>query len=1050
MPKAKILKVNGEKNTASILAFQNDRHPSTIRKYALNDAYLVNRQTNKVLRANPLNLALLKQEFNVKTNKARKFIKGLDLPDNWELQKNIKPETNINMFVRVKATWRDVSEKRDRRVYLKIPNLNISKEDFQNKDEREEHFKNALADWAESSWQDIFPYMTKLKFEEIKIRSGNQALDFSDMEIREQNNLLLFNRNLLPFECNDFVKEYQKKCPKIKKIIDPETCIKQYLLLTYPKYIFQSYLNKYNKITLKILKNICIEKKIMLKAYGIDGKIKEETQIKNNKNKILSIVVYNNHLYPIKNLKIFKGKLRTMTHDNINNVVYIERFLKKDKKRKHDKLKEKLIEIITTEKSLPEVIFDDTVLISFMNGDIIYTSNKHYKLVFKILCDLGLKNEYYPHMTLSKCLEFVIKANMTENYKKSFAPYLSSLIKSSFYYYNKELYKKYKHDKKQKLTTQKLMTVDKNKCFSLVLSKLPFLPYHDCTYHNITKCSYNEHNVNLLIDEYFYNVVVDVANLLIPNNFIYNGLYLKICKKICPTLKFTIINEIECDINDNFYSEAIDRTYKLYGSELKHGWNITIGKMAQFNNSGDLQEKYKFNKICNKDELKRHDSNLFYKEKLSDDLYAIFDVKEEPNIKVENDFLTNFMIKDFTRLELYKSINENKIKDEHIIQIKVDSISFLKQPDQKYEFFIDAQDYTKWKTEDFHPLKNKINYYNEEIKLFTEWKPKPKEPEINFEGGFYDGYAGCGKTYFIINKLIPKLNDDYIILTPQHTNNVEYLKLGYRSEIMHKYLFNQYLNIEQKYIIVDEVGLFNDSMRKILYKYQLKGHVIYLFGDNRQLKPVNCNDIMTNPYIIKKLAKNNYYFFDSNYRNTYTKKEYEKMFNNELTLNQKVKYMANHNKKKINQESYTVICYYKESVNQENEKIMKKLNIENILSINCLVRCITNDLRQYEIYNNFILKVINKDENNIILSDEIKEYTIPIKKYIKSFVPGYARTLHSVQGSNLSNYLICTNKKDIQKFTNPRELYTLLSRFKDKKSIGKYNKKNNKISISFN
>ena len=516
----------------------------------------------------------------------------------------------------------------------------------------------------------------------------------------------------------------------------------------------------------------------------------------------------------------------------------------------------------------------------------------NYKLVFKILCDIGLKNEYYPHMTLSKCLEFVIKANMTENYKKSFAPYLSSLIKSSFYYYNDDLYKKYKHNKKQ------IMTVDKNKCFSLVLSKLPFLPYHDCTYHNIINCSYNEHNVNMLTDEYFYNVVVDVANLLIPSNFIYNGLYLKICKKICPTLKFTIINEIECDINDNFYSEAIDRTYKLYGSELKHGWNITIGKMAQFNNTGDLQEKYKFNKICNKDELKRHDSNLFYKQKLCDDLYAIFDVEENPKIKVENDFLTNFMIKDFTRLELYKSINENKIKDEHIIQIKVDSISFLKQPDQKYEFFIDSQDYTKWKTEDFHPLKNKINYYNEKIKLFTEWKPKPKEPEINFEGGFYDGYAGCGKTYFIINELIPKLNDDYIILTPQHTNNVEYLKLGYRSEIMHKYLFNQYLNIEQKYIIVDEVGLFNDSMRKILYKYQLKGHVIYLFGDNRQLKPVNCNDIMTNPYIIKKLAKNNYYFFDSNYRNTYTKKEYEKMFNNELTLNQKVKYMTNHNKKK--------------------------------------------------------------------------------------------------------------------------------------------------------
>lgn len=1050
MPRiAKKLKLNGEINTAQILAFQNDRHPVTIRKYALHDAYLINRQNNKVLRANPLNLTLLKQEFNVKTNRARKIIKGVNLPDNWELQKNIKPETNINMFVRVKATWHDISERRDRRAYLEIPNLNMSKEDFENKYEREEIFKYALSEWAGDSWGDMFAYMENLQFQQIKIRSGKQALDFSDMEIREQNNLSLFNRNLLPFECDDFVKEYKKKCPKIKKIVDPKTCIKQYLLLNYPKYIYQSYLKKFDKITLKILKNICIEKKILLKAYRIDGKIQEETNVLKSGKKVLSIVAYNNHLYPIKNLNIFKGKLRTMTHDNINNVVYIQRFLKKDKKRKHDKMKEKLIEIITTEKSLPDVIFDETLLISFMHGDIIYTSNKHYKLVFQILCDLGLKNEYYPHMTLSTCLDYVIKANMTKNYKKSFAPYLSSLIKSSFYYYNEDLYKKYKHSKKQKMTDEKLITVDKNKCFSYVLSKLPFLPYHDCTYHKIYECSYNESNVKLLIDEYFYNVVVDNSNLLLPSNFIYNGLYLKICKKICPTLKFTIINEIECDTNENYYSDAIDRTYKLYGSNLKEGWNIKIGKMAQFSGSGDRQEKFKFVKICNKDELKRHDSNLYYKEKLASDLYAIFDIKEEPTVKVENDFLTNFMIKDFTRLELYKSINENKIKDEHIIQIKVDSITFLKQPKQKYEFFIDSQDYTKWKTEDFHPLKNRINYYNKQIKLFTEWNPKPKKPKVNLKGGFYDGYAGCGKTYFIINKLIPKLNDDYIILTPQHTNNVEYLKLGYRSEIMHKYLFNQHLKIKQKYIIVDEVGLFNDSMRKILYKYQLKGHVIFLFGDNRQLKPVNCNDIMTNPYIIKKLAKNNYYFFDSNYRNTYTKKEYEMMFNDKLSLNQKIKYLINHNKQKINKTSNTVICYYKESVKKENERIMKKLNIDNIFSTNCIVRCITNNLRDYSIYNNFILKVINKDENNITLTDEIKEYTIPIKKYIKSFVPGYARTLHSVQGSNLTNYFICTNKKDFERFTGPREFYTLLSRFKDKKSIGKY-KKNKKISVSFN
>ena len=82
--------------------------------------------------------------------------------------------------------------------------------------------------------------------------------------------------------------------------------------------------------------------------------------------------------------------------------------------------------------------------------------------------------------------------------------------------------------------------------------------------------------------------------------------------------------------------------------------------------------------------------------------------------------------------------------------------------------------------------------------------------------------------------------------------------------------------------------------------------------------------------------------------------------------------------------------------------------------------CKTNDLREFDIYNNFVM---NREE----LPPEITDEMIRNPKF---FLPAYARTLYNVQGDSIRSFYVVP--EDMHWFLNPRMAYTLISRLKTK------------------
>ena len=79
------------------------------------------------------------------------------------------------------------------------------------------------------------------------------------------------------------------------------------------------------------------------------------------------------------------------------------------------------------------------------------------------------------------------------------------------------------------------------------------------------------------------------------------------------------------------------------------------------------------------------------------------------------------------------------------------------------------------------------------------------------------------------------------------------------------------------------------------------------------------------------------------------------------------------------------------------------------------VMCITNDLRNKDMFNNFLFN--SQEIDNKLLTNE------------KYFRPAYARTLYNMQGDECKLYYIAP--EDIDWFLNPRMAYTLISRIKN-------------------
>ena len=310
-------------------------------------------------------------------------------------------------------------------------------------------------------------------------------------------------------------------------------------------------------------------------------------------------------------------------------------------------------------------------------------------------------------------------------------------------------------------------------------------------------------------------------------------------------------------------------------------------------------------------------------------------------------------------------------------------------------------------------------------------KLNPKEPIKSYcsfqlpsetENKLYQQYAGGGKTYSIVNDVIPK-TDNYIILSPSHISIAEYRKNKFNCNVIQSYTLNNKIPTEQN-IIIDEYGMLDTASWNLIYKCILLNKNIQCWGDHQQLLPVGCD---------KSFNVDNWlhYCFASintewtNRRNKFTTAYYDDLINENIDVKKEVN---KYSKAKIDNAEY-IIVHRNETRHKYNSYICKKLNIKSKCDIGAKLICTTNDLKKYDIYNKYCFTVKEIKNDKIILHN--KEFNLDVElteeQIDKNFDYSYARTIYNLQGQTINSYY-WANEDNY--WLNGRMAYTIISRLR--------------------
>jgi hypothetical protein len=352
------------------------------------------------------------------------------------------------------------------------------------------------------------------------------------------------------------------------------------------------------------------------------------------------------------------------------------------------------------------------------------------------------------------------------------------------------------------------------------------------------------------------------------------------------------------------------------------------------------------------------------------------------------------------------------LQDNDIVQIKTDSITFVKKEIDMNKIALDKNNFKMWKKDEYKSFETEFSCTNEHIEL----------SDFNSTHGalLFEGYAGCGKTHRIINEVIPKIKDSFIVLSPSHSSIEEYRQNKINCGVIQEYTFNNNIPNEDT-VIIDEIGLCDTKANDVIYKCILACKKVVCYGDFKQLLPVNdaqCNGSMYINYAFSKKCK-----ITTNYRNNFTNEYYDQLIDNKINLTKEIK--------KYNtpiDDAEFIICATNEQCDKYNEIAI--INKEtNAYTEGCLMMCKTNKLRNKGLYNNFIVTFHSKDLTNVYLQDKTKAYSVTIKEYEAYFKAAYARTLYNCQGKTFGSYHV--PNECISYFAEDgRKAYTLISRLK--------------------
>ena len=762
--------------------------------------YIINEKTGDISKINIHNSPLLIREFGVKKINNDKLINGGMIKKDVYVSKSPIPlntEITGTIWAVVRTTWNSSGHE-----YDKIQTINVEKEALLSVEDVNRQILEQYLRSHPATARDVRNQICS-----VRIRQGDEAQEGSkyvpsfgneiDLHFITRNDVQLeFSNMVLKGKALNLCRIYGEDVDLNKTSED--NCVLQVMKKMYKKIspkTFEEYNIKQDGATAQDIEKFCVYYRIKLTLFDISGKkiIQFEPKTINKSYPQLCGIVYNNHFYKLKNTA-----LRKIPKIEPTELIFCE------------KLQDKLIELITVNEEYPDVGLYNGYISNIQVGETVYHNNKDYDFCLEILTKLGIGSSMTFRVNKQN-IHKVIEPLFLKTNVESFFPHHS--LERGYNYVNKEFDEK----------TQTI-SIDHNKHFSDALRSLKTLIKID-----IKSCKHIM-NPTKLEDGYFYIAKPLYSSILLEKTGFYPYDHLKFCEK--EGVAFELLEAISCENVTNYYTDMINTLYeKLDNESFKFVVNCMIGS---FEKKSDTRTEMKFIKIANNDETEASEG---FVKKLNDEYNMIYDVEEKRNKNPFNKVPIRVQTLCKARRIVYEKVKELKLKPKDIKQIRCDAITFRYTKKIK-----EGKEIGEWKMQDSKPLAN--DFDDDEP---DDEPPTFKLDSINPNNKIYVDYAGSGKTYHIMNELIPKL-DDFIVVSPSHASIREYRTNKKNCNVVQRYSLSHTIPTE-KNIIVDEIGMLDAQANNILIKCAMLGKNIYSFGDFQQLPPVNGERCNSNIYL---------------------------------------------------------------------------------------------------------------------------------------------------------------------------------------------------------
>jgi hypothetical protein len=666
------------------------------------------------------------------------------------------------------------------------------------------------------------------------------------------------------------------------------------------------------------------------------------------KYKTLVYLSYMNHMYLIKNKFLIEKPC-----DKFKNSLHLS----------SDDLQYHFKEIIKAKTIPSDVRVYQQTVTSFIHNDTLYFSNEDYSDVKMVASKFMFSDKVPKQAGLTSILKF-LEPLYTSNFVQSFLPIKHT--KPAFFY----------NITPDKRPTE---TIDKNKAYSHILRDLPYLLSTDFRTYECFKTDlfYGE--------DALYIVKPNTPNILMPKQDIYSGSHVKFCQS---KFSFTIQEVLKCKKHDNYFTLLIHDLFNAVDESIAK--KIIVRAIGQFQSECSTEKTEKA-VIVSTDE---HDPTY---ETIPIDDETEIQLIPSNNVKnLYNRKPIAIQIKDKMNQMLFEKMVELSLTDQDIVQINTDSITFYSKPlDLKL-----SKKFEDWKQGTYKQKQGSIYDINSQPVTFFQSLPNNNK--------IITGPAGNGKSYYIQHMDLT----DSIILSSKHSAIRQHREKNLNANVIQKYAgVNEQMKTtipSESHIIVEECGILTRQHWDFLFKCVLLNKRLTVLGDFNQLLPVDEIHTFNRPQWLNMIF-NAQEQMNKNWRNSFTLEYYNTLIdstNKDFLIQEILKHST-----KTPEEADVIIAYTNATTEKYNN-YMLNYHDKTINDSDVPIMCITNDLRDKEIYNNFLFK----------------SQDIP-KELLKHFKVAYARTLYNIQGDECRSYYIA--QEDIKWFANSRMAYTLISRIKN-------------------